>query len=332
MGSFSKWYCTASMEQLPRLILGGAVFNPIYNDDPSKLPAEEIVDLAFASGINAIDTSPYYGRSEEFLGQALQQLKDKWPRESYFICTKAGRIGETEFDYDPAHVRALVERSAKRLHTLYLDVVYMHDIEFVSKEQALAALEELAKLKQEGLVRHIGVSGYPVQHLLAVAQEAARRLAIGALDAVLTYSNGCLQNTRAFAMADDFFACGVQRLMNGSIISMSLLRSGPTHEFHPAPKQLREAVDREAASLKEKGIELAELATRFALDKWLTDDRRSIVIGVSSVAELKSAIAQYESVQRHEKQAHYEALYAEFQNGLGPHMNETWPSGLAENN
>jgi D-arabinose 1-dehydrogenase len=38
----------------------------------------------------------------------------------------------TDFDYSPATIRRSVCRSLRRLHTHYLDVVYLHDIEFVA--------------------------------------------------------------------------------------------------------------------------------------------------------------------------------------------------------
>ena len=40
--------------------------------------------------------------------------------------------GPTDFDYSPATIRRSVRRSLQRLHTQYLDVVYLHDIEFVA--------------------------------------------------------------------------------------------------------------------------------------------------------------------------------------------------------
>ena len=46
--------------------------------------------------------------------------------------TKCGRYGESDFDYSPATIRRSVQRSLERLHTSYLDVVYLHDTEFVA--------------------------------------------------------------------------------------------------------------------------------------------------------------------------------------------------------
>ena len=169
-------------------------------------------------GINAFDTSAYYGPSEIVLGTALEALASEFPRSSYKLVmstaivsiayantflrwtikmTKCGRYGAAvaDMDYAPNTVRASVERSLARLSTDYLDAVYLHDVEFVctsvqprqagnhlsaltteAKEYGLAegqeamvwgegdriildAIAELRKMKKEGLVKHIGITG-----------------------------------------------------------------------------------------------------------------------------------------------------------------------------
>lgn len=84
-------------------------------------------------GIRAFDTSPYYDNSEIVLGTALKALENEFPRGTYKLLTKVGRYGPgaTDFDYTPTTIRCSVRRSLQRLHTQYLDVVYLHDVEFV---------------------------------------------------------------------------------------------------------------------------------------------------------------------------------------------------------
>lgn len=68
------------------------------------------------------------------LGTALKALAREFPRSTYQLITKVGRYGpaSSDFDYSPAALRASVRRSLRRLHTEYLDVVYLHDVEFVA--------------------------------------------------------------------------------------------------------------------------------------------------------------------------------------------------------
>lgn len=332
-----------SIENLPPLVIGGAVLNFIYTKDPTQLPIQDILDIAFSKGLNAIDTSPYYGRSEELIGQALKKLESKWSRGSYYICTKAGRIADDEFDYSREHVRASVKRSLELLNTDYLDLVYMHDVEFVETPKVFEALKELRALKDEGLIRSFGFSGYPIKFLYEIAYKAAHEYTdtIGSVDCILSYSHGCLQNTALFELYDDFFKnCGIKKLLNGSILSMSLLRSGKTHEFHPAPLALRQRSDEVAQFFKDThNIELAELATRFALKRWLFETKpqdvvpyewnpkTSVVLGVSTVEELNSALESYHSVKDQASEED-EKLFKEAIDKFGDHFNETWPSGL----
>jgi D-arabinose 1-dehydrogenase len=109
--------------------------------------------------------------------------------------TKCGRFGVVNFDYSPTTVRESVTRSLSRLQTEYIDTVYLHDVEFVATpviskttgnhatalkaekeayglregdeanvrgdgdQKILDAYAELRKLKDEGLVKHIGITG-----------------------------------------------------------------------------------------------------------------------------------------------------------------------------
>lgn len=98
------------------------------------------------------------------MGDALKQIKEKYPRENYYIATKMGRYGKTvhEMDYSAKKTYESVAESLRRLHTDYLDVVYAHDVEFVKFEEVVGkgqALEALFDLKAQGKVKYVGCSG-----------------------------------------------------------------------------------------------------------------------------------------------------------------------------
>ena len=317
-----------SLDGLPPFIIGGAVFNYQYHSNPESLPVEDILQHAFKLGYNAIDTSPYYGPSEEILGQALSKLNV--PRESYYICTKAGRIKLDEFDSSRKLVRASVMRSLTRLQATYLDLVYMHDIEFVTIDEVIEALHELQSLKNEGIVKNIGVSGYPIQFLYAVAVKWKQVNNGAPLDAVMSYCHGCIQNNSLFDIAPKLQTdAGVNKIMNGLILSMSLLRSQPTHSFHPASTALKQRVDELAQQLQlQHRVELAELATKYSIYEWMIKRRSSVVLGVSNLHELNVAIDAFELLKRNGGLSDTDTqLIKQFQSDLGDHFNESWPSG-----
>ncbi|PFH59599.1 hypothetical protein XA68_12116 [Ophiocordyceps unilateralis] len=257
---------------LPPLILGTATFNTQYHDDPSHMPCTAIVRRALELDVAAFDTSPYYGPSETLLGEALRTLRP--PRDGYFLISKAGRIAADEFDYSPAWLRYSVCRSLDRLGTPYLDLVYLHDVEFVTPAAVVAAVAELRRLRQQGLVRYIGISGYPVD-VLADLAEAVVAESGEPLDAVMSYAHFCLQNTRLGQpeLLARFRAAGVQCLLNASMLGMGLLTSrgvdhGPMASWHPAPPALRSACRALADVASREGERLEEVAICWALDAW----------------------------------------------------------------
>ncbi|KAJ9572343.1 uncharacterized protein HLK63_F05665 [Nakaseomyces glabratus] len=321
--------------KVSKIILGGATLNTQYNDNPEEVPIVDMLRHAFTNGINAIDTSPYYGPSEIIFGQALHKLKSpdedglSFTRDQYYICTKVGRIKLEEFDYSPKAVRASVLRSCERLDTDYLDLVYLHDVEFVEFTKSMEALKELRKLKEEGVIRHFGLSGYPVKYLAFLCNECAKHPEIGPLDAVLSYCNYNIQNTTLEKYINSIRKdAKVKLLSNASILGMSLLRSQGIHSFHPASDELK-AKCRQAAEYTHKhGVEIQDLANRYAMFNW--HKYGPTVIGVSNVAELQDAIIDYQITEKDKLPENDIKLVKHIQEEIlgTEHYNETWDSGI----
>ncbi|KAE8551773.1 hypothetical protein TMatcc_001756 [Talaromyces marneffei ATCC 18224] len=266
---------------LTPLVLGTATFNIQYNDDPFSLPSVSIVHRALSAGIRAFDTSPYYGPSEEILGQALasEKVATEFPRHTYQLLTKVGRVAESSFDYSPAWVRYSIKRSLRRLHTDYLDVVYCHDVEFVSAAEVVEAVRELRRIRDEDAsIRYVGISGYPVEVLAELAELVLRETG-EPLDVVMSYANYNLQNTRlATKVLARLRAAGVDVVPNASILGMGLLRGQSVFDWHPAPKGLRDATQKASEVLREQQNEkLESLATRYGLESWI---REGSAVGV----------------------------------------------------
>ncbi|KAI1841882.1 hypothetical protein JX266_011960 [Neoarthrinium moseri] len=307
-------------EVMPPLVLGTATFNSQYVSDPLNpevLPAVSIVSRTLELGINAFDTSPYYGPSETILGDALAHPSNaQHPRSSYFLVTKAGRIAGNEFDYSPSWVRYSVYRSLERLHTTYLDLVYMHDVEFVSPDEVLEAVGELRRLRDEGVIRYVGISGYPVDKLCALAEMLLEKTG-EPLDAVLSYSHFTIQNTTLGTSAvQRFTQAGVDVVLNASMLGMGLLTTrgadaGPMAVWHPSPSGLRGAIKDLVSVAQAADEKLEVVAIRWALDTWARDgSTRGVssswlpegtrvgvsVMGVANVAELEETWRVFRSV------------------------------------
>ncbi|TRX89216.1 hypothetical protein FHL15_009914 [Xylaria flabelliformis] len=303
--------------------MGTATFNTQYVPDPFNLPAATIVSRALDLGVTAFDTSPYYGPSETILGEALAHtsVTSRHARSSYFLVTKAGRIAGDEFDYSPAWVRYSVYRSLERLHTPYLDLVYAHDVEFVSPAEVLAAVRELRRLRDEdGVLRYVGISGYPVAVLADLAAMILRETG-EPLDAVLSYGHLTIQNTTlsGAAMMSRFADARVDVVLNASMLGMGLLTTrgadaGPMASWHPSPEGLRQACQDLVPLAVDAGEKLEVVAIRWALDHWATvgaargsssgnsrlkpaGTRVGVsVMGISNVAELEETCRVFNSV------------------------------------
>jgi aryl-alcohol dehydrogenase-like predicted oxidoreductase len=124
--------------------------------------AGRLLNAVLDGGINLIDTSPDYGRSEELIGRYLGHR-----RAEFFLASKCGCPLEPPadvpppypHDYRPGNVRAGVERSLRRLRTDHLDLVQVHmspSRATLEDNQTVPALRDLVT---EGKVRFIGMSG-----------------------------------------------------------------------------------------------------------------------------------------------------------------------------
>ncbi|HUU26489.1 MAG TPA: aldo/keto reductase [archaeon] len=124
-----------------------------------------LVDLARTRGINLFDSSANYGpKSEGCFGEALQNHR----KEVYFST-------KYETEHSPDQVMKNVESSLKRLRTDYIDIAHMHAIKDLQELETMfrsGALETLVKLKEQGVIRYIGVTSH--NHPPALA-EALRR-------------------------------------------------------------------------------------------------------------------------------------------------------------
>ncbi|KAK7973420.1 L-galactose dehydrogenase [Apiospora saccharicola] len=320
-------------ERLPPLILGTATFNTQYVADPLQMPYRRIVSRALELGVTAFDTSPYYGPSEILLGDALKAAQEAGvPRESYSVITKAGRIAPKAFDYSPAHIRSSVLRSLERLHTSYLDLVYLHDVEFVSPQEVLEAVAALRRLP----------SGFPVLVLCDLAETVLRETGVP-LDAVLSYGHFTVQNcslarSEVMGVTDDgtspvrrLKAAGVDIVLNASMLNMGLLTStgippdpetesgSPLAKWHPSPPALRVTCKTLAEKAAAAGERLEAVAIRWSLYEWArvgalagvgiqlpsipggattttTTTVGGSVMGVTSVDELEETVREWEGV------------------------------------
>jgi aryl-alcohol dehydrogenase-like predicted oxidoreductase len=124
--------------------------------------AGRLLNQVLDGGINLIDTSPDYGRSEELIGSYIGHR-----RGEFFLASKCGcpidlpadATPPYPHDYSPGNVRANVEQSLRRLRTDHLDLVQVHMSPSTATLEENHTVQTLRDLRAEGKVRFIGISG-----------------------------------------------------------------------------------------------------------------------------------------------------------------------------
>ena len=126
----------------------------------------DAITRAVAQGVNWVDTAPTYGLgfSEELVGRAIAQLP---PGERPMVFTKCSRVwdvgGAVRSELSPKSLRRECEASLTRLG---VDVIDLYQIHQPAPEADLEqGWETLIRLRDEGKVRHIGVSNFSVAQL-----------------------------------------------------------------------------------------------------------------------------------------------------------------------
>jgi aryl-alcohol dehydrogenase-like predicted oxidoreductase len=194
------------------------------------------------------------------MSEVLQSVALKGvPRDSYQICTKLGRYDLQHFDFSAKRVAESVDVSLHRLGCGHLDILLCHDIEFVPMQQIVdETLPALRKIQQQGKVRFIGISGYPMKIFRFVLDQTD-------LDVVLSYNQYTLQNTR---FADELIpylkAKGVG-VMNAGPFSARLLTNAPLPKWLKEPENVKAAARRAADLCEQRGVDLAKLALQFSI-------------------------------------------------------------------
>lgn len=129
--------------------------------------------FAPSSPSNFIDTASAYGNSEIRIGNVLREIGGL--PQGFVLATKADRDMQTG-DFSAKQVRKSIELSLERLGLKTLQLVYLHDPEHstYSFEQIMAKggpIDALIDLKNQGMIRHIGISGGPIDLLKRFVEE-----------------------------------------------------------------------------------------------------------------------------------------------------------------
>lgn len=256
------------------LSYGGSALGSAYRNINMEEGIEVVVD-SVKRGINLVDCAPWYGHTvaETVLGKAFAQI----PRKAFYFTTKVARYypePEKMFDFSFDRTLQSIDESLERTGLDYIDTIQIHDPEFSPNLDIVIneCLPALQKAKDAGKVRHIGMTGYPLEVQKAIILGAeAKGIKI---DTSLVYCHYSFNDTTLLSgpMDEggsfmDFLNSKGIGCVNASPIAMGLLTSrGPPvwHPAHNAP-HIIEACNAAIKYCTDKGMDISKLAMHFVL-------------------------------------------------------------------
>jgi D-threo-aldose 1-dehydrogenase len=285
---------------LGRLGFGAAGIGNLYRamDDDA---AAATVGAAWDAGIRYFDTAPHYGLglSERRLGAVLAAR----PRAEFVVSTKVGRIlepvdnrsgardgegfdvpADTVRRWDPSEsgIRRSIEESLERLGLEKIDIAYLHDPDVYDLEAGISqALPALEKLREEGLVKAIGVGANSADALRDCVQAAD-------LDLIMLAGRYTLLEQPAAA---DLLPLCAERgvgvvnvgVYNSGLLARPEVPNTANYNYAPAPAPILAKARALASCCSEFGVELPAAALQFAANHPVV---RTVVVGASGAAQI----------------------------------------------
>jgi aryl-alcohol dehydrogenase-like predicted oxidoreductase len=246
------------------------------NDMPTEEEAIQLLQAALQSGINFFDTARAYGNSENIIGKAFKNN-----RSEVIIATKCKHFQNSNgsipaFDELKQIVETSLQESLAALRTTYLDVFMLHqanvqilqnkDVQFI-----------FASLKEAGLIKATGVSTY-------TNQETELAINTNVWDVIQLPFN--LMDQRQSVLFNQAQASGIGLIVRSILLKGLLTDKGKN--LHPALNKVEQHIQKYGVLTNQLGVNLAALATRFALS---FPQISAILIGIDKLSYLKESLA-----------------------------------------
>jgi D-threo-aldose 1-dehydrogenase len=270
--------------------VGGAPLGSMPQNFGYEVAEQDAVTLVrevLASPLRTIDTSNGYsgGESERRIGLGIAEYAAEQggvPQDLLVITKVDARDG----DYSGERVRASVAESSERLGISPLPLVHLHDPEFHDFDAMTApggAVDTLVRLREEGVIGHIGLAGGDVHEL-------ARYLELGVFEALLVHNRWTLVDHSAQALIRDARDRGIA-VVNAAIYGGGILanpRGGSTtYGYRAAAPETLAAIAAMDDLARRHGTDLATVALQASLRDPLVD---TTVVGFSKPERIEAIV------------------------------------------
>lgn len=212
-----------------RVIFGAAAF---FDAKWGQEWAEVVLDSVLSAGVNHLDTAASYGDSELMLAPWLAGTTNgQSNRDRVFLATKTDKRTGPEALAD-------LELSLSRLEVDHVDLIQLHNlVEMEEWEQAHSpggALEALRSAQDEGLVKHIGVTGHGVR-IAGMHVRSLREFDYASV--LLPYNATMLDNPAYRHDVEELLAVCLDKNVAVQTIKSIARRRWPTEESHDVDEQ-----------------------------------------------------------------------------------------------
>src|SRR6266480_3022408 len=274
--------------QVTPICIGTAPLGSMPETFAYEVPEERAlatIRAFFAGPLNFLDTAASYGdgESERRIGIVLGELGGL--PAGFVLATKADRDLHTGVFTGP-QMRRSVERSLRLLGLEQLQLVYLHDPEHISFEEAMqpgGPVEVLQQCKEEGLIAHLGVAGGPIDMMI-------RFVETGLFEAAISHNRFTLLNREAEPLWDACARRGVA-VLNAAPYGSGILAKGPgaypRYMYSQASPELLRRARQMEQTCERYGLPLAAAALQFSLrDARIT----STIVGITRPERLTETL------------------------------------------
>ena len=318
-----------------------------WGSQNSESEAHEQLDYAIGEGVNFIDTAEMYpttprlaetsGLSEDFIGSWLKGRSD---RDKLVVASKITGEGNKHFREGKrvtgAMIRDALEVSLKRLQTDYVDLYQLHwpnrgsyhfrkywtfnpdNLNPGDMDQEVAdILGEVAKLQQEGKMREFGLSNESAWGVMKFLQASDNHNLPRPVSIQNEYNLTCrifdldlgevsvLENIGLMAFSPLGAGGLTGKYLDGDIPDGSRRSMQPNLNGRYVP-QTEKAIGLYREVARKHGLELSQMALAFCLSRPFM---MSVIIGATSMEQLKSNIAAKDLVLSEEVMADIQLVY-----------------------
>ncbi|MDA8738126.1 aldo/keto reductase, partial [Candidatus Pelagibacter bacterium] len=249
--------------------------------------AQKTLNRFFQGPVNMLDTSRNYamGESEKRIGRAIKE-NGGWPKD-LLLSTKLDRDMDT-LVLDKNRARESLEESLKTLNVDSVDILFLHDPEYakditdITKKDG--AMDELFKIKNEGLAKAVGVAMGKVDIMFPLLKDWD-------FDVVINHNRYTLINREANEMYDYASSKNIA-IFNAAPYAGGVLAKGPNNfkkvTYQDATEEKLAPAREFEKVCKKHNVELGAAALQFSLkDNRIT----STICGVTSVESIEKNLA-----------------------------------------